>query len=449
MKRTHAHRYRSPARFTAPGLFFKRSVGQHSSSAGESATQAFFQPTAVRDGAIHRKCEACEKEENDVQHNTENKVQNVQRLSAGDKKEEKKISRQPEKKEEEKLIQKKEGNTQAAAGMAVNNYVSTLTGKGQPLPQAANHFFSSRMGADFSGVKLHSDKDAAASAKALNAKAYTISNHIVFSEGQYNTESTEGKKLLAHELTHVMQQDKAIDGVQPGEVQRKVIYSRPSYSKEDPIPKSLRVGGGRLGETYITLNGQKLLTKLDAMKAVFEAFNKNLTLKYDTVTKTCKVNTADILLDISAAITLVTDPVNDKWSGSYAGSLVAGSYTCSKLPTVNVEMVSKPSGGEALQKSISNDEAQHFSDVIDVSEKHIEPFHKYLENLSLASENAADCGAKFNAAVGTKDIDMAKAFTEDWLKAVDKHDNPATGAHHYKSVTDARNCNLVKITVSF
>ena len=81
-----------------------------------------------------------------------------------------------------------------------------MNDKGESLSKQQRHFFGSRMGYDFGNVKIHTGKDAADSAKDVNAKAYTIGNNIVFNDGQYNTGSIEGKKLLAHELTHVMQQ---------------------------------------------------------------------------------------------------------------------------------------------------------------------------------------------------------------------------------------------------
>jgi hypothetical protein len=62
------------------------------------------------------------------------------------------------------------------------------------------------MGHDFGDTKIHTGSAAAQSAKAIHAKAYTLGNHIVFAEGQYQPDTYEGKKLLAHELTHVVQQ---------------------------------------------------------------------------------------------------------------------------------------------------------------------------------------------------------------------------------------------------
>lgn len=68
-------------------------------------------------------------------------------------------------------------------------------------------FFSARMGYDFSSVKVYTGSEAAASARQLGAQAYTIGNRIVFNENRYEPDSERGKKLLAHELAHVAQQD--------------------------------------------------------------------------------------------------------------------------------------------------------------------------------------------------------------------------------------------------
>jgi hypothetical protein len=79
-------------------------------------------------------------------------------------------------------------------------------GPGEPLPQATRGFFEPRFGHDFSRVRVHADAAAADAARAVRARAYTIGSHIVFDRGQYAPATAEGKRLLAHELTHVVQQ---------------------------------------------------------------------------------------------------------------------------------------------------------------------------------------------------------------------------------------------------
>ena len=67
-------------------------------------------------------------------------------------------------------------------------------------------FFESRMGHDFSDVRVHTDGEAAEAARSVHAQAYTLGRHVVFGAGQYTPATMDGKRLLAHELTHVVQQ---------------------------------------------------------------------------------------------------------------------------------------------------------------------------------------------------------------------------------------------------
>jgi hypothetical protein len=89
---------------------------------------------------------------------------------------------------------------------SANEIVST---PGSPLDEAAREFMESRFSSDFSGVRVHTDGRAAESARSLNAHAYTIGRHIVFGAGLYSPESSAGRRLLAHELTHTLQQGTA------------------------------------------------------------------------------------------------------------------------------------------------------------------------------------------------------------------------------------------------
>ena len=79
-------------------------------------------------------------------------------------------------------------------------------GSGQSLDPEARAFFEPRFGADLGHVRVHTDASAADSAHALSAQAYTVGRDVVFSAGQYKPGSNEGRKLLSHELTHVIQQ---------------------------------------------------------------------------------------------------------------------------------------------------------------------------------------------------------------------------------------------------
>ena len=89
---------------------------------------------------------------------------------------------------------------------------------GQVLDPQDRAFFEPRFGYDFSGVQVHSDEKASESARVLNARAYTVGQNVVFGAGQYAPSTNAGKRLLAHELTHVVQQTRG--KVHPPNLQR-------------------------------------------------------------------------------------------------------------------------------------------------------------------------------------------------------------------------------------
>ena len=82
-----------------------------------------------------------------------------------------------------------------------------LRSPGQPLDAATRNFMEPRFGHDFSHVRVHTDATAAESASAVNARAYTVGNHVAFAAGQYSSNNERSRHLLAHELSHVLQQD--------------------------------------------------------------------------------------------------------------------------------------------------------------------------------------------------------------------------------------------------
>jgi hypothetical protein len=83
-----------------------------------------------------------------------------------------------------------------------------LHSPGQPLDPATRAFMETRFGYDFSQVRVHGDVKAAESARSVDAQAYTVGRDVVFSEGGYTPHSRQGSQLLAHELAHVIQQER-------------------------------------------------------------------------------------------------------------------------------------------------------------------------------------------------------------------------------------------------
>lgn len=102
-------------------------------------------------------------------------------------------------------------------GEALNRQLKATKGKGSRLPDVLKSEMSAKMGADFSGVNVHTNDEAVQMNRRLGARAFTHGTDVYFNSGQYNPASADGKHLLAHELTHVIQQN----GYQQ-EIQRKI-----------------------------------------------------------------------------------------------------------------------------------------------------------------------------------------------------------------------------------
>jgi len=110
--------------------------------------------------------------------------------------------------EEKPIARKAAGNCNGGPDImsCVESHINALKGGGQSLSPSTRSFFEPRFGSDFSNVRVHTGSDAGAIATEINAKAFTTGRDIFFGAGQYLPGTTSGKNLLAHELTHVIQQ---------------------------------------------------------------------------------------------------------------------------------------------------------------------------------------------------------------------------------------------------
>jgi Domain of unknown function (DUF4157)/Annexin len=107
------------------------------------------------------------------------------------------------------FIQTKSENGGTASDRVINQ-INATRGSGSPMEGPTQSFMKSRFGTDFSGVKIHTGTNAVQMSRELNAQAFTVGNDIYFNSGKYNPSSDSGRHLLAHELTHTMQQGRGI-----------------------------------------------------------------------------------------------------------------------------------------------------------------------------------------------------------------------------------------------
>jgi hypothetical protein len=148
---------------------------------------------------VQEKCAHCEKEE---------KLQEMEdeQTPAKEKIRQKPIFESNAEPPEDNSIQKKSMRSGREAPAHVETNLNASKGSGAPLPDQTRREMESSFGSDFSKVKIHDNSSAAQMNKNLNAQAFTHGNDIYFNKGKYDTNSKGGQHLLAHELTHVVQQ---------------------------------------------------------------------------------------------------------------------------------------------------------------------------------------------------------------------------------------------------
>jgi uncharacterized protein DUF4157/succinylglutamate desuccinylase/aspartoacylase family protein len=147
----------------------------------------------VAEATVQRKCAACEEEE-------------MQRSPA----------ELPAEDEEEKLQTKRSSGAAPEVSPQTVSHIANFRGGGEALSPAAKAYFEPAFGRDLSVVRLHTGTAAARAAGEVGARAFTVGSDIAFGAGEYRPETAEGRKLLAHELTHTVQQ---------GRVERRIQRS--------------------------------------------------------------------------------------------------------------------------------------------------------------------------------------------------------------------------------
>ena len=143
------------------------------------------------------------------------------------------LQRQPLEEEEELVQAKGPPSRSGAIDQQAGDAVRSLSG-GRPLTPAERGFFEPRMGASFDEVRIHDGAAAAASARSLKAQALAYGSNIVVDRAYYDIGTRAGRRLMAHELTHVMQQGgagrRAGDGHQPAAATAAIMPYRPKGS---------------------------------------------------------------------------------------------------------------------------------------------------------------------------------------------------------------------------
>jgi hypothetical protein len=210
---------------------------------------------------IQKKCAHCEEEEKAQRKPLESFIQK----KCAHCEEEERAQRKPL----ASFIQKKQfsTNNNVVASDNVSSQIQSTKNGGNAMNEATKSFMESRFGTDFSNVKIHTGSYASQLSKDLNAQAFTVGNDIYFNEGKYQPESFAGKYLLAHELTHTIQQ--GASGLNTNSIQSKQSFIQ---RREDvkPIISESKEGtfdGKKIKVERIITPGECKITKNSSSSA--------------------------------------------------------------------------------------------------------------------------------------------------------------------------------------
>ncbi|WGG48135.1 DUF4157 domain-containing protein [Rugamonas sp. DEMB1] len=142
-------------------------------------------------------------------------------------------------------VQRKESGAAPQVDSATQSALMNQMSGGEALSAETRGFMEPRFGADFSGVRVHRDRESAGLSNRLGARAFTLRNHVFFSDNQFQPGTRDGKHLLAHELTHTIQQGQSVRRSAQPAVERgaqPAVQRSPQVSTNSATPAIQRLG---------------------------------------------------------------------------------------------------------------------------------------------------------------------------------------------------------------
>ncbi len=379
----------------------------------------------------------------------------------------------------------------------------TIRSNGAPLDLHTRSFMEKRFGHDFSRVRIHNDSAAARSAREVNALAYTVGHDIVFGAGQYTPGSSAGKKLLAHELTHVIQQSQPNPSVAPAAyslrlilpgserfigppkpiaakngaaeplaeaasrpeeesppqlqrmvairnyyegtspiIQRAASFINPAPVAEDPLTRL--AAGDPPGLTTPTINGQVMSTQQDILTQIMPTQVSQTGSSGGQIS--CRV-APGFTINTSANMIVASNAGPAGWTGNISPAVLGNPPACAGRPQIPATMTALPNNADFVAR-VRRSEQEHADALQELHNRHFVPYDRFVTGLTGTGPDLNAAGQDLIRQLGNQPLQATLGFVLGNQAQVNRLDGPG-GTHNDTAVpTFAPGCASVAIAVS-
>jgi hypothetical protein len=370
--------------------------------------------------------------------------------------------------EEEVILQAKmpDGQVPEMTSTVATDVQAVIQSGGQSLPPSVRSMFEYRFGHDLKQVRIHTDRQAAATANTIHARAFTLGNHIVFGPNQYAPGTGIGDRLIAHELTHVLQQNEpnplvSVGGLQrirpqasPKRIQRAVSYTGALIQQDiDPVQPNTAPAGNptAVGHTAFLVNGtdvQSLSAPQDKIDLLFPLPG------FATIGGNCFMTNKNINMTVQNRVRILTPrPWTRTIAKSHLNTLFGGTLgspsACNGPGNTTVDVQGAPTD-LALRAWVLQGEMQHARDDACLVDRYLKSYEADVRGLPNQFPRGylgfGSCAARLDERL--KRTERAQAFFRDWQSWAQTYDGPG-GSHQIVARSRiAAGCNTVTLTVN-
>jgi hypothetical protein len=317
----------------------------------------------------------------------------------------------------------RKGKGSAETTPEFQSQLESSKGGGQSLDDSTRSEMESKMGADFSGVKIHTGSNAHVMNEGVNAKAFAHGNDIYFRQGEYNPKSNGGKELLAHELAHTKQQ--------AGNVIQRVEWTEPAPVEDNPFKRMM--SKQTPGLTVPKIN-DKSSTTVSINEKIFPALTDLEVVNPSPDTYTVKVKpTYTIKSGVDMIIAGAPDS-EEGWTMTFNPAKYKELAADSRLAGVTSikGIMQDPVDNNLFIDRVKNGEMQHAAEIKRHSDTYFTAIEKRMREMSADGKDMNEALNNLKAKIIWDDtmLQLMDVYVMDQNASNEKYDNAAYGLHH-------------------